>query len=46
MQVGGLYSEKFGVGVGVSQGCVLSPFLFIPAAILREFCTGVPRKRL
>ena len=36
MQVTGQYSKKFGVGVSVPQGCVLSPLLF-----LREFCTGV-----
>ncbi len=26
--VGGKYSESFAVGVGVRQGCVMSPWLF------------------
>ena len=38
------YSEEFGVGVGVHQGSVLSPLLFIIVleAISREFHTGCP----
>ena len=36
------YSKEFGVGVGVHQGCVLSPLLFIIVleALSREFRTG------
>ena len=29
VQVSGQYSEEFGVGVGMHQGSVLSPLLFI-----------------
>ena len=38
------YSEEFGVGVGVHQGSVLSPLLFIIVleALSREFRTGCP----
>ena len=38
------YSEEFGVGVGVHQGSVLSPLLFIIVleALSREFHTGCP----
>ena len=42
--VNGQYSEEFGMGVGVLQGSVLSPLLFILVleAVLCEFRTGVP----
>ena len=38
------YSEELGVGVGVHQGSVLSPLLFIIVleALSREFRTGCP----
>ena len=44
VRVNGQYSEEFGVGVGVHQGSVLSPLLFIIVleALSREFRTGVP----
>ena len=44
VRVNGQYSEEFGVGVGVHQGSVLSPLLFILVleALSREFRTGVP----
>ena len=44
VRVNGQYSEEFGVGVGVHQGSVLSPLLFILVleALSREFHTGVP----
>ena len=43
-QVNGQYSEEFGAGVGVHQGSVLSPLLFILVleALSHEFHTGVP----
>ena len=42
VRVGDVYSEEFGVGVGVHQGSVLSPLLFIIVleALSREFRTG------
>ena len=44
VRVNGQYSEEFGVGVGVHQGSVLSPVLFIMVleALSREFRTGCP----
>ena len=44
VRVGDGYSEEFGVGVGVHQGSVLSPLLFIIVleALFREFRTGCP----
>ena len=44
VRVGDGYSEEFGVGVGVHQGSVLSPLLFIIVleALSREFRTGCP----
>ena len=44
VRVGDGYSGEFGVGVGVHQGSVLSPLLFIIVleALSREFRTGCP----
>ena len=44
VRVGDGYGEEFGVGVGVHQGSVLSPLLFIIVleALSREFRTGCP----
>ena len=44
VRVGDGYSEEFRVGVGVHQGSVLSPLLFIIMleALSREFHTGCP----
>ena len=44
VRVNGQYSEEFGVAVGVHQGSVLSPLLFILVleALSREFRTGAP----
>ena len=46
--VRGLYSEESELKVGVHQGSVLSPLLFIIVleALSREFCSGVPWKDL
>ena len=43
VQVKGQYSKEFGMRVGVHQGSVLSPPLFILVleALSHEFCTGV-----
>ena len=48
VRVGDGYSEKFGVGVGVHQGSVLSPLLFIIVleALSREFRKGCPWEML
>ena len=44
VRVGKGYSDEFEVKVGVHQGSVLSPLLFITVleALSREFCSGVP----
>ena len=44
VRVNGQYSKEFRVGVGVHQGSVLSPLLFILVleALSRQFHTGVP----
>ena len=44
MRVGSEYSDEFEVGVGVHQGSVLSPLLFIIVleALSRDFRVGVP----
>ena len=44
VRVGDGYSEEFGVGVGVHQGSILCPLLFIIVleALSREICTGCP----
>ena len=44
VRVNGQYREEFGVGVGVHQGYVLSPLLFVLVleALSHEFRTGVP----
>ena len=48
VRVGGTYSEPFSVKVGVHQGSVLSPLLFIIVleALSREFRTGCPWEML
>ena len=48
VHVGEGYSEEFEVKVGVHQGSVLSPLLFIIVheALSREFRSGVPREDL
>ena len=42
--VRGQYSEEFGMGVGVNQGSVLSPLIFILVleGLSPELCTSVP----
>ena len=44
VRVGDGYSEEFEVKVGVHQGSVLSPLLFINVleALSHEFCCGGP----
>ena len=48
VRVGDGYSEELGVGVGVHQGSVLSPLLFIIVleALSREFGTSCLRELL
>ena len=48
VRVGEGYSEEFEVKVGVHQGSVLSPLLFIivPEALSQEFRSGVPWENL
>ena len=48
VRVGEGYSEEFEVKVGVHQGLVLSPLLFIIVleALSREFRSGVPYEDL
>ena len=44
VRVNNTYSDEFGVKVGVHQGLVLSPLLFVIVleALSREFRTGTP----
>ena len=42
VRVGDGYSEEFGVGVGIHQGSVLSPLLFI--IVLRGSIQEVPHR--
>ena len=42
VHVGEGYSEEFEMKVGINQGSVLNPLLFIIEALLHEFHSGSP----